>query len=478
MVLGRGRFSVLLLAIAAIMFCLALVLTPSSKAQNQDNSAVAVAGGDEDCVDFEDEDNGTDTGKDTGTDSSEDTATGTSEDTATGASDGTTEQSQQNGNQEDISAGQQAQDGNQDGQQTQNQDGNQDSKTGDIQQSLQTGNDGDQQSQNQNGNQEDTSADQQAQDGNQDSQQTQDDGEDGDNECVIAKTVPDEPLLPTGAPTKSNAKETTAQKESGDEKQGNSDRDGKQSDRVGEQRKTAGGQKQKSSNEKKTDGKKPEARGEAQKKSDRGSKKLEVRTGSGKKVEIEDRSGKEPRREGTATSPAPKTDLAPRLAATEWTRPSREEVASTDKPRRFAPKPGAEMTLSVRELGLYDVPVTNSNRLEELDKGLVRMPKTSSPWDGGKQRNVYIAGHYLGHPKTASRLVFYNLNELKNGDELVLKDDQGRPYKYRVSEKFAADARDSWVMGQVRNRDMVTLQTCIPPDFGKRLVVRADRVRA
>src|SRR5215210_4592684 len=98
MVSGRGRFSVLFLAIAAIMFCLALVLTPSSKAQNQDNSAVAVAGGDEDCVDFEDEDNGTDTGKDTGTDSSEDTATGTSEDTATGASDGT-EQSQQNGNQ-------------------------------------------------------------------------------------------------------------------------------------------------------------------------------------------------------------------------------------------------------------------------------------------------------------------------------------------------------------------------------------------
>jgi sortase (surface protein transpeptidase) len=24
---------------------------------------------------------------------------------------------------------------------------------------------------------------------------------------------------------------------------------------------------------------------------------------------------------------------------------------------------------------------------------------------------------------------------------------------------------------------MLTLQTCIPPDFGKRLVVRADRVR-
>jgi sortase (surface protein transpeptidase) len=33
-------------------------------------------------------------------------------------------------------------------------------------------------------------------------------------------------------------------------------------------------------------------------------------------------------------------------------------------------------------------------------------------------------------------------------------------------------------MGKVRDRDMLTLQTCIPPDFGKRLLVRADRVRA
>jgi len=30
-------------------------------------------------------------------------------------------------------------------------------------------------------------------------------------------------------------------------------------------------------------------------------------------------------------------------------------------------------------------------------------------------------------------------------------------------------------MGQVRGRDMVTLQTCTGPDFKKRLIVRADR---
>src|SRR5215208_4057339 len=35
----------------------------------------------------------------------------------------------------------------------------------------------------------------------------------------------------------------------------------------------------------------------------------------------------------------------------------------------------------------------------------------------------------------------------------------------------------AWVMGEVRGRDMLTLQTCTPyPTFEKRLIVRADRV--
>ena len=483
MVSGRGRFSLLFLALAAIMFCLALVLTPSSRAQNQDNSAVAAAGGGKDCVDFKDQNNGTGTGADTGPNSSEDTTTGTGGGTTsgTGASNGT-EQSQQNGNQDGQQTQQTQQDGNQDNQQTQQQtrqtqgqNGNQDSSTGDIQQSLGTGNNGDQQSQ-QNGSQ-DTSADQQTQQtqgGSQDDQQMQ--GQNGNNECVIASTVPDQSLLPTGAPAKSNAKETTAQeKSSSGEKQGNSDQDGKQSDRGGEQSKTGGGQK-------------PKSGSDTQKKTSSGGKKLEIED-HGKKIEIEDRSGRAPRQQKPETNSksapakdvrsqsAPTTDLAPRLAATKWTRPSNTEIAATDKPRRFVPNDSTEMTLSVRAMGLYNVPVASSNSLDDLDKGLVRVPKTSLPWESGHQRNVYIAGHYLGQPDTQSRLVFYNLDELKTGDELVLKDDQGRPYKYRVSEKFATGPDDSWVMGQVRGRDMLTLQTCIPPDFGKRLVVRADRVR-
>ncbi len=106
----------------------------------------------------------------------------------------------------------------------------------------------------------------------------------------------------------------------------------------------------------------------------------------------------------------------------------------------------------------------------------MHVPETSLPWDDSPHRNVYISGHYLGWPGTASRLVFYNLDKLQDGDEVILEDREGNVYRYQVSENFSAWPEDSWVMGQEVGRDMVTLQTCIPPTYAERLVVRADRV--
>ena len=59
----------------------------------------------------------------------------------------------------------------------------------------------------------------------------------------------------------------------------------------------------------------------------------------------------------------------------------------------------------------------------------------------------------------------------------MVLEGRGVTYRYRVTEKLVVEPTDSWVMGQVRGRDMVSLQTCTPiPTFEKRLVVRADRV--
>lgn len=159
----------------------------------------------------------------------------------------------------------------------------------------------------------------------------------------------------------------------------------------------------------------------------------------------------------------------------DWPEPNEEEVAVANAPRYYQPTSEADMTLTVEVLGLYEVPILSSPSYEVLDSGLMHEPETSLPSDGGAQRNVFVAGHYLGWPGTASHLVFYNLDKLQSGDEVVLEDSGGRTYKYRVSESFEAGPEESWVMGQEVGRDMLTLQTCVPPSFEERLIVRADR---
>lgn len=181
---------------------------------------------------------------------------------------------------------------------------------------------------------------------------------------------------------------------------------------------------------------------------------------------------------GQALSPAPRSraQSAPTPEPVpDWPEPTSKQVYSAQEPRYYQPQPDTDMTLTVEALGLYDVPILSSANLEVLDRGLMHEPESSLPWDGGAQRNVFIAGHYLGWPGTASHLVFYNLDKLRRGDEIVLEDSRGRAYRYRVSEAFGATPEDSWVMGQERDRDMLTLQTCVPPTFKDRLVVRADR---
>ena len=134
------------------------------------------------------------------------------------------------------------------------------------------------------------------------------------------------------------------------------------------------------------------------------------------------------------------------------------------------------MSLTVSAIGLYDVPVINSNSEEALERGVIHVPQTPMPWDDREQKNVYLAGHRLGYPDTGSRLVFYDLDKLSADDSVVLKDRSGNTYEYRVSEVFVVDPNADWAVDPVRGRDMVTLQTCTMPDFENRLIVRADRV--
>jgi sortase A len=175
--------------------------------------------------------------------------------------------------------------------------------------------------------------------------------------------------------------------------------------------------------------------------------------------------------------PQPEEPLLPGAEGSSWPEPTQQELQSANNPRNYELLPGAIMGLTIEAIGIYDAPVFDSASQWTLANGISHDPQTSLPWSPTAQRNVFLAGHRMGYRGTWGRLIFYNLDKLRQGDRVILKDRTGRTYEYQVSETFLADPTDVWVMGQVRGRDMVTLQTCTPiPTFEKRLIVRADRI--
>jgi len=187
----------------------------------------------------------------------------------------------------------------------------------------------------------------------------------------------------------------------------------------------------------------------------------------------ESRTNPDPRPE---PEPEPRPSTLP-VREAAWPLPTEEQVETTREPRRYDRPSGAALGLTVTSIGLYDVPVLSSNTQGALGNGVIHARGTSMPWSDTPERNVYLAGHRLGWPGTGSHLVFYRLDELGEGDQISLESRDGGRYVYRVSDTFVVDPDDTWVMGRIKDRDMLTLQTCTPiPGFERRLIVRAERV--
>jgi sortase A len=102
----------------------------------------------------------------------------------------------------------------------------------------------------------------------------------------------------------------------------------------------------------------------------------------------------------------------------------------------------------------------------------VHLKNTGFPWE--KEANVYIAGHRLGYENTNSYLAFWDLNELKEGDEFYITDSEGRKYTYKVFRKFVATPTNLAVLQPIDGKNVVTLQTCTLPDYTNRLLVRGE----
>lgn len=149
------------------------------------------------------------------------------------------------------------------------------------------------------------------------------------------------------------------------------------------------------------------------------------------------------------------------------------------KPFNLGRDPGGPgdrtLYLTVPKLGLKRIPVFDEVSEETLKESVVHVPVTGFPWQEGA--NTYIAGHRIGYPGTGSSYVFFHLDWLTEGDEILLRDAEGKDYQYRVTEKVRVSPENVEVMEPMEGESLVSLQTCTLPDYKKRLIVHGELVR-
>jgi sortase A len=134
------------------------------------------------------------------------------------------------------------------------------------------------------------------------------------------------------------------------------------------------------------------------------------------------------------------------------------------------------MTLTVPRLDLKDVAVPTGSTQAELDReGILHLEGTGVPWQQGS--NTFIVGHALGFLYTRVPYVFYELDKVEPGDEIIVEDPTGEEYLFRVYDRMTVRPTDYWVTYPEDGRTIISLQTCIPaPTFENRLVVRGELV--
>jgi LPXTG-site transpeptidase (sortase) family protein len=121
------------------------------------------------------------------------------------------------------------------------------------------------------------------------------------------------------------------------------------------------------------------------------------------------------------------------------------ERATRDGSEQPPEDPGLWLTVPKLER-VENVPVVTAPASDNatLDEGALHVEGTGFPWQEGS--NVYIAGHRLGYAGTGSYLLFYDLPELTEGDEVLLRDAEGKEYRYEVFRTLRVDPSHMEVM--------------------------------
>jgi sortase A len=139
------------------------------------------------------------------------------------------------------------------------------------------------------------------------------------------------------------------------------------------------------------------------------------------------------------------------------------------------------------DINIDSIPTERGDDTQALtDNAAVHLLYTGFPWE--EEANVYLAGHVEGYEGTPSYKAFEGLEQLENGDEIVVTDAEGTEYNYEVFEKVQVEPTAVEYLDPIPGRNIVTLQTCelvnLNPDGTPnysdtdRLVVRGELVES
>jgi sortase A len=154
---------------------------------------------------------------------------------------------------------------------------------------------------------------------------------------------------------------------------------------------------------------------------------------------------------------------------TPTTRPGTPATATTTTTTQPSPPPpptgDALARIQIPKIGLDDI-VVNGIGVDDLRKGPGHYPFTPLP---GQRGDSAIAGH-----RTTYGAPFGNLDQLSNGDEVLLRTVQGF-FTYRVYAQLVVDPTDVSVLDPDPSRPAtITLTTCNPKySAAQRLVIKA-----
>lgn len=117
-----------------------------------------------------------------------------------------------------------------------------------------------------------------------------------------------------------------------------------------------------------------------------------------------------------------------------------------------------------------DQPVLEGPNVYTANKGIWRLPYTSTPDKGG---NTVLIGHRFLYSRNPA--VFYNLDKIKVGDQVGIYWNNIK-YRYQVSEVKVVSPHQSDIEAPTED-SRLTLYTCTPLWTSKnRLVVVAQRI--